>query len=74
MQLHEFYAAVTDYREKYPEQRAGQALFNVLHDVRPDISEAIRGTSMDPFHAPSTAHPSYTAAVRYIESKWYGAD
>ena len=34
-------------------QRLGQVYFNVLHDVRPDISEKIRGTMFDPFHMDS---------------------
>lgn len=30
--------------------RRGQAYFNVLHDVRPDLAEKVRNTPMDPFH------------------------
>jgi len=30
--------------------RAGQALFNALLRVRPDLAEEIRGTDLDPFH------------------------
>lgn len=37
-------------RKKNPSWRKGQAFFNVLADVRPDLSETIRGTDIDPFH------------------------
>ena len=30
--------------------RIGQVYFNVLHDMRPDIAEEIRGTQYDPFY------------------------
>jgi hypothetical protein len=30
--------------------RAGQAAFNVLHDLRPDLADEIRGTRLDPFY------------------------
>lgn len=30
--------------------RAGQALFNALLLVRPDLAEEIRGTDLDPFY------------------------
>lgn len=29
--------------------RYGQAWFNALHDVRPDLADQIRGTDVDPF-------------------------
>lgn len=32
------------------EQRWGQYYFNCLHSLRPDLSEQIRGTKLDPFH------------------------
>lgn len=72
MKLHEFYAAVTRYHTKHPEERAGQALFNVLYKVRPDLSEKIRGTKQDPFHATNKAHPRYVAGVAFINGNWYG--
>jgi hypothetical protein len=30
--------------------RAGQAAFNFLHDLNPELAEQIRGTQLDPFH------------------------
>lgn len=37
-------------RSENPSWRKGQTYFNVLHDVRPDLAELIRGTSIDPFY------------------------
>jgi len=34
----------------YPKQRQGQVAFNVLADARPDISEKVQGTEIDPFY------------------------
>lgn len=31
-------------------QRYGQRLFNVLYEIRPDISERLRATRLDPFY------------------------
>lgn len=36
--------------QKYYKWRYGQALFNALLDVRPDLAEEIRGTPLDPFN------------------------
>lgn len=33
-----------------PDWRAGQYAFNALLDVRPDLTERVRGTALDPFH------------------------
>lgn len=33
-----------------PGVRIGQFVFNKLHDVRPDVANALRTTTMDPFH------------------------
>ena len=30
--------------------RRGQAYFNVLHDVRPDLAKQIQSTALDPFY------------------------
>lgn len=51
----EYLAAIGDYRVTHPEQRAGQASFNVLVQLRPDLSEDIRGTVLDPFYLLSSS-------------------
>lgn len=49
--LEEYFQAVQEYRAANPGQRVGQAFFNVLCQVRPDISERVRGSYRDdPFH------------------------
>lgn len=30
--------------------RRGQAYFNVLYDVKPNLADKVRGTLLDPFH------------------------
>lgn len=47
-------------------QRQGQAYFNVLYSVRPDISEQIRGTDLDPFYK------EYVPAecIVFVQEKW----
>lgn len=50
MTEHEFMMSVL--KSKRPESiRPGQQAFNMLHDVRPDLANTIRGDAMlDPFH------------------------
>lgn len=36
--------------EQYPEWRKGQAYFNAIHDLYPDIANSIRGTELDCFY------------------------
>lgn len=50
MTLSDFYAGVAEYNKANPAQRHGQALFNYLWSVRPDLSEQIRSTELDPFY------------------------
>lgn len=51
--FHEFWVKVDQYLIRHPEQRFGQAVFNVLVIYRPDLSEQIRGTDLDPFYLDS---------------------
>ena len=44
------------------QQRIGQALFNGLYAVRPDIADAIRGSDTDPFHDDSRL-PAFLAEL-----------
>lgn len=50
MTLVEYHAAVDDRRYSHPDERAGQRAFNVLVENRPDLSEQVRGTDLDPFY------------------------
>ena len=42
--------ACTLVQRKHPEWRWGQTLFNVLYEMRPDLSEMYRGEQLDPFY------------------------
>jgi hypothetical protein len=37
-------------RLDHPTERRGQAYFNTLHEMRPDLSEQVRATHLDPFY------------------------
>lgn len=40
----------SDLLEQYPEYRVGQALFQALYLVRPDLASRLQMTDADPFH------------------------
>jgi ribA/ribD-fused uncharacterized protein len=50
--------------------RRGQAAFNVLHGLRPDLSEHLRGGPLDPFYA-SDADP-LNEFFDWVENHWRG--
>jgi hypothetical protein len=54
---------VDRYRKEHPEQRYGQAAFNVLYDERPELANQVRATLLDPFHVDERL----TAFLRFIE-------
>lgn len=41
---------------QYKNWRVGQAAFNVLADLRPDLAEHVRGSNFDPFYADPLPH------------------
>lgn len=53
---------------RHPEWRYGQTLFNVLHVHRPDLSEKVRGTKIDPFYkyTYNAIHPFLT----FVRENW----
>lgn len=68
--LHEFYTAAIA-RSRTSGERYGQAVFNLLHEVRPQLSEQVRGTGMDPYHVLDTKDASWRKFVAFLESHWY---
>jgi|DEB19_MinimDraft_3_1074340.scaffolds.fasta_scaffold01263_9 hypothetical protein len=46
--------------------RRGQLLFTILREVRPDLSEKIRSTSLDPFYLDS----SLPVCWLYLKNNW----
>ena len=69
MTFEDYTKAVDKAQAKHPEWRLGQTAFNVLWELRPDLSEQVRATEIDPFH--STARlPQFFA---WVQERWDGA-
>lgn len=66
MTFSEYKAAVRDALRRHPRWRAGQAAFNVLYEHRPDLSEQIRGSTIDPFHLYDVPRSFW----EWVESEW----
>ena len=43
------YKAVRRWSEYNGQERLGQSYFNLLHEVRPDLANELRGSMLDPF-------------------------
>jgi hypothetical protein len=65
-----FWWAVGYYSRGNPEWRAGQAIFNVLARTRPDLSEQLRGTALDPFYLDDASTPEFQAICNWIDKNW----
>lgn len=50
-------------------QRAGQALYNVLHQSRPDLANRLRELNIDPFYVTEN-DPKYTQAITFLTENW----
>lgn len=50
MSRDEYITLCINRQKAEPSWRWGQVLFNVLYEVRPDLSERVRGTHFDPFY------------------------
>lgn len=68
--LHKFYFDAIS-RARNTGERYGQSMFNHLWEVRPDLSEQIRGTDKDPFYVLRLHDPRWDAFVEFIEKNWY---
>lgn len=55
-----------------PGYRYGQALFNELVDVRPDLSERIRGGEDDPFYKKGSNEfdEEMVPTIAFLEANW----
>ena len=51
--------------------RYGQAMFNNLVIVRPDLAEKVRGTDADPFYVERLNDPRWDRFVEIVEAEWY---
>jgi hypothetical protein len=71
MTVDEFYELARLARIACPHWRYGQALFNILLDVRPDLAEQVRGTDKDPFYAlGNTNDPRLIAFGEFVNAHW----
>lgn len=61
-----FLFAYTTSKRKHSAQRAGQYWFNLLHEVRPELANRIRGTEIDPFYIDERV-PMF---ISYIGDNW----
>ncbi len=68
--LHKFYFDAATLARKNPGWRYGQAMFNHLCQVRPDLSEQVSCTDKDPFHVTKLSDPCWDRFVSFIESNW----
>jgi hypothetical protein len=62
----EFTLRVTLAQVRNPSWRAGQTAFNVLWDMRPDLSEQVRSTSLDPFYVDERLPEFY----EFVKENW----
>lgn len=60
-------------RARTNRERYGQACFNHLAEIRPDLSEQIRGTDKDPFRllGPAQDFDRWDRFSSFIEQNWY---
>lgn len=74
MQLHEYWNEVRRIRAS-SSQRYGQVAFNVLSDVRKDLSVKIvdldfSGVKADPFYLEKASGPVWENFVAFITENW----
>jgi hypothetical protein len=68
--LHDFYKRVISYHIKNPHIRYGQAAYNHLKAMRPELADKINGTNCDPFPCGGSGNPQFERFVEFIESNW----
>lgn len=71
MTLEEYYkGAMKRMREKKGGERYGQALFNHLEEVRPDLANKVRTTVYDPFYAHTVKDKRVVQFDNFLEKSW----
>lgn len=68
MSLHEYLVRVQHLKNNEESWRLGQTYFNVLYECRPDLANAIRGTSIDPFYVDELM----PAFLSFVADRWPG--
>lgn len=63
-----------EYRSQNPSQRAGQAAFNYLYEIKPELANTLQNTTnLDPFHNTSDNAADKIRLKRfynYVEEHW----
>lgn len=68
--LQEYWAHVKKLQNESRQLRLGQIAFNVLVNCRPDLSEKIRATDLDPFYVYDALDSRWEAFVRFLRENW----
>jgi hypothetical protein len=63
----DFVSAISEYdnKRKPAHWRTGQAAFNLLNVVRPDLADMVRGNDFDPFHNDNNLPLFYDFVMRH---------
>lgn len=72
MRLTEFWQIVNN-TEFPPDWRYGQVVFNFLAEVRPDLSEQVRGNhaaGLDTFYVNDRADPRMATFTQWLSENW----
>lgn len=73
--LEQYMKHYAEYSRAHPMQRAGQAAFNVLHELEPDIANEIRGdNNLDPFYRDSRLVPFTNWLVNRLDMAEYARE
>lgn len=70
MDIVEYWEVVKATHDADKSQRLPQVAFNVLVQVRPDLSEQIRATDADPFYAESLWDDRSVKFCNFIVNNW----
>lgn len=69
MLLSEFYVVVSKRQQTNKYERYGQALFNALDQIRPDLAARIVATDLDPFYR-SDSKGMDSALANWLWENW----
>ena len=69
--LHHFYFNSIQ-RAQQTGERYGQALFNTLTQMQPEVAERVRGSSFDPFYmkGPKDNFEKWDKFCTFVEQNW----
>jgi hypothetical protein len=66
----DFWINVATNYTKYPQQRYGQILFNVLSDMRPDLSKQVIDQDFDPYYTNSVDDKRVQDFTSFLTRNW----